>query len=42
MTLAEIAALNPTFDPPALAEELALVQDACGEFDLACLPAKAI
>jgi peptide chain release factor 3 len=35
MTLAEIAALRPIFDPPALAEELALVQDACGEFDLA-------
>src|SRR5215213_4941305 len=35
MTLAEIAALNPNFDPPALADELSLVQDACGEFDLA-------
>jgi len=34
MSLAEIAALNPTFDPPALADELSLVQDACGEFDL--------
>jgi peptide chain release factor 3 len=35
MTLAEIAALNPTFDPPALAEELELAQNVCGEFDLA-------
>ncbi|MEX1083995.1 MAG: EF-Tu/IF-2/RF-3 family GTPase, partial [Xanthobacteraceae bacterium] len=35
MSLAEIAALNPAFDPPALADELSLVQDACGEFDLA-------
>jgi peptide chain release factor 3 len=35
MSLAEIAALNPNFDPPALAEELSLAQEACGEFDLA-------
>jgi peptide chain release factor 3 len=35
MSLAEIAALNPTFDPPTLADELSLVQDACNEFDLA-------
>jgi peptide chain release factor 3 len=35
LTIAEIAALNPIFDPPAIAEELDLVQDACGEFDLA-------
>ena len=35
LSLAEIAALNPTFDPPALADELTLVQEACGEFDLA-------
>jgi peptide chain release factor 3 len=35
MPLGEIAALNPTFDPPGLADELSLVQEACGEFDLA-------
>lgn len=35
LSLAEIAALNPNFDPPTLADELALAQDACGEFDLA-------
>src|SRR4051794_26008558 len=35
MSLAEIAALNPNFDPPGLADELSLAQEACGEFDLA-------
>jgi peptide chain release factor 3 len=35
MGLDQIAALNPNFDPPTLADELALAQEACGEFDLA-------
>ena len=35
MSLAEIAALNPMFDPPDLADELTLAQEACGQFDLA-------
>jgi peptide chain release factor 3 len=34
MTFGEISALRPTFDPPTLADELSLVQEACGEFDL--------
>ena len=35
MTLADIAALNPMFDPPDLADELNLAQEACNPFDLA-------
>ncbi len=34
MSIAEIAALNPIFDPPDLAEEFGLVQEACNPFDL--------
>ncbi len=34
MSLPEIAALKPAFDPSALADELTLVREACGEFDL--------
>jgi peptide chain release factor 3 len=34
MTLADVAALNPALDPPDLADELTLVQEACGQFDL--------
>jgi peptide chain release factor 3 len=35
MDIAAIAALNPTFDAAALAEEFALVRQACRPFDLA-------
>jgi peptide chain release factor 3 len=35
MGFAEIAALNPNLDPAALAEEFAIVKEACRPFDLA-------